>query len=55
MGEREAEVVSEEDAWETKCSKSADGWHCTHWYDGGECHACGDPAQDDTDGEGSHG
>lgn len=29
---------------ETLCSKSEDNIHCNCWYDGQECHACGDPA-----------
>lgn len=35
--------MSDPDAWETKCPKSDDGFHCEHWYDGEACHACGDP------------
>jgi hypothetical protein len=30
--------------WETPCPAREDRRHCTHWYDGGPCHSCGDPA-----------
>jgi len=37
----------DEDDWETDCPDSEDGLHCSCWYDGYECCACGDPAMDD--------
>jgi hypothetical protein len=30
--------------WETPCPARADRQHCTHWYDGGPCCGCHDPA-----------
>lgn len=29
---------------ETPCHVFWDGRHCDHWYDGGACHFCRDPA-----------
>ena len=34
-----------ENEWETPCPARTDGQHCDHWYDGGKCCACGDPAE----------
>jgi hypothetical protein len=28
--------------WETECQKREDKTHCTCWYDGETCCACGD-------------
>lgn len=41
--------MSEEAEWETRCPKREDGQHCTCWYDGEECCACGDKAVSDED------
>jgi hypothetical protein len=39
-----------DDSWETPCpSPKSDGWHCEHWYDGEECHWCGDKALTDAE------
>lgn len=38
-------------SWESNCPKREDKTHCTCWYDGGKCCACGDPpAQRNGDG-----
>lgn len=48
--------VSETNDWETPCLKREDGIHCTCWYDGEKCCACGDPAlpEDDRQKRGPH-
>lgn len=33
---------TDEQNWETSCSKREDGQHCNCWYDGKACCACGD-------------
>ena len=42
MSEPIDQVISEE-AWDTPCPKRDDKIHCTCWYDGEPCCACGAP------------
>lgn len=39
-----SKVPQEDGAWETNCPAREDNTHCVHWYDGGACCGCGDPA-----------